>query len=101
RYGRPYTDSVEAVVQLLNRIGVRAQAEGHDASSSWVDVWQKGEFNGIGYFPVSRFAEPHDYFLRILHSRGQYNPGRLRDPVLDALIEKDDTLFDAVDRQQL
>jgi len=101
RYGRAYADSVEAVIQLLARIGVKLQATGHDYASSWVDVWQRGEFDGTGYFPVARYAEPHDYFVRLLHSKGQLNPGRLRDPVLDALIEKDDTTFDAADRQTL
>jgi ABC-type transport system substrate-binding protein len=101
RYGRPYTDSVEAVIQLLTRIGVRVQAVGHDYASAWVDVWQKGEFDGIGYFLVARFAEPHDYFSRIVHSRGQFNPGRVRDPVLDALIEKEDMILDAADREEV
>jgi ABC-type transport system substrate-binding protein len=101
RYGRPYTDSVEAVIQLLSRIGIKTQAVGHDYASAWVDVWQKGEFDGIGYFLVARFAEPHDYFSRIVHSRGQFNPGRVRDPVLDALIEKEDTILDPTDREEL
>jgi ABC-type transport system substrate-binding protein len=101
RYGRAYTDSVEAVIQLLGRVGVRAQAVGHDYTSSWVDVWQKGEFDGVGYFAVGRFAEPHDYFSRVVHSRGQFNPGRVRDPVLDALIEKEDTIFEEPDRLEV
>jgi ABC-type transport system substrate-binding protein len=101
RYGRPYTDSVEAVIQLLSQIGVRVQAVGHDYASAWVDVWQKGEFDGIGYFLVSRFADPHDYFARIVHSRGQFNPGRVRDPVLDALIEREDITFDPADREEI
>jgi ABC-type transport system substrate-binding protein len=101
RYGRAYSDSFEAIIQLLSRIGVKVQAVGHDYSSAWVDVWQKGEFDGIGYFAVARFAEPHDYFARVVHSKGQFNPGRVRDPVLDALIEKDDTIFDAADREQV
>ena len=101
RYGRASTDSVEAVVQLLGQAGVRAQATGHDYTSGWVDVWQKGEFDGVGYFPVGRFAEPHDYFSRVVHSRGQFNPGRVRDPILDALIEKEDTLFDEPERVEV
>lgn len=101
RYGRPYTDSVEAVIQLLGRIGIKVQAVGHDYTSAWVDVWQKGDFDGVGYFLVARFAEPHDYFARIVHSRGQFNPGRVRDPVLDALIEKEDTIVDAADREEV
>ena len=101
RYGRAYTDSVEAVIQLLGRIGVKLQAVGHDYASAWVDIWQRGDFEGIGYFLVSRFAEPHDYFARVVHSRGQFNPGRVRDPVLDALIEKEDTILDAADREEV
>lgn len=101
RYGRSYTDSVEAVIQLLGRIGVRVQAVGHDYASAWVDVWQRGEFDGIGYFLVARFPEPHDYFSRIVHSRGQFNPGRIRDVVLDALIEKEDTIFEEADREEV
>lgn len=101
RYGRPYTDSVEAVIQLLGSIGVKVHAVGHDYASAWVDVWQRGEFDGIGYFLVARFPEPHDYFSRIVHSRGQFNPGRIRDPVLDALIEKEDITADAADREAL
>jgi peptide/nickel transport system substrate-binding protein len=101
RYGRAYTDSVEAVAQLLGQIGVKVQPVGHDYASAWVDVWQRGEFDGIGYFLVARFPEPHDYFSRIVHSRGQFNPGRIRDPVLDALIEKQDMTFDAADREAL
>jgi ABC-type transport system substrate-binding protein len=101
RYGRPYTDSVEAVIQLLGRIGVRVQAVGHDYASAWVDVWQRGEFDGIGYFLVARFPEPHDYFSRIVHSRGQFNPGRIRDAVLDALIEQEDMIFDEDDRREV
>jgi peptide/nickel transport system substrate-binding protein len=101
RYGRSYSDSFEAVIQLLARAGIRTQAAGHDYTSSWLDVWQKGEFDGIGYFLVGRFAGPHDYFARIVHSRGQFNSGRVRDPVLDALIEKEDTIFDEDDRAQI
>lgn len=101
RYGRPYTDSVEAVIQLLGRVGVRVQAVGHDYASAWVDVWQRGEFDGIGYFLVARFPEPHDYFARIVHSRGQFNPGRTRDPVLDALIEQEDMIFEEEDRREV
>ena len=101
RYGRPYTDSFEAVIQLLGRIGVKLEATGHDYSSGWMDVWQKGEFDGIGYFAVARLTEPHDYFARLVHSRGQFNPGRVRDPVLDALVEKEDTIFDEPDRLEV
>ena len=101
RYGRLYTDSVEAVIQLLAQVGVKSQAVGHDYASGWVDVWQKGEFDGVGYFLAARFAEPHDYFSRLVHSRGQFNPGRIRDPVLDALIEKEDTIFDEADREEV
>jgi len=101
RYGRAYTDSVEAVIQLLGAVGVKTQAVGHDYASAWVDVWQRGEFDGIGYFLVARFPEPHDYFSRIVQSSGQFNPGRVRDPVLDVLIEKEDTIFDAADREEL
>jgi peptide/nickel transport system substrate-binding protein len=101
RFGREYTHSVEAVLQLLGRIGVRVQLVGHDYASAWADVWQRGEFDGIGYFVVARFPDPHDYFARIAHSRGQFNPGRVRDPVLDTLIEKEDLVFDADDREEL
>lgn len=98
RYGRPYTDSVEAVMQLLGRIGVKTQAVGHDYSSAWIDVWMRGDFEGCGYFLTARFPDPHDYFSRVAHSRGVFNSGRVRDPVLDALIEKEDTIFDTSDR---
>lgn len=101
RYGRAYSDSVDAVAQLLGRVGVKAHPVGHDYASAWGDVWQRGEFDGVGYFLVARFAEPHDYFQRTVHSRGQFNPGRVRDPVLDALIEKEDTIFDEPDRMEV
>lgn len=101
RYGRAYSDSVEAVITLLNQIGVRTQSAGYDYTSAWNDLWQKGEFDGVGYFLLARFAEPHDYFGRVVHSRGQFNPGRVRDPVLDALIEKEDTIFEEPDRLEV
>lgn len=97
RNARAYSDSAQAVVQLLQQVGVATHTVAHDPAA-WASVYQDGNFSGIAYVQAPRYAEPHDYFSRIVHSLGGFNPSRVRDPVLDALIEREHTIFDAADR---
>jgi ABC-type transport system substrate-binding protein len=87
-YGTIYDDAAEALVAMLNAVGIRTRVQVHDYASKFVpELLTKGDFTGIGNF-LQSFAVLGLTLFGLYHPDGSFNRNKWNDPLVLDLLAK-------------
>ncbi len=97
-YGQTFDDGGEAVVPMVNAVGVKAQSIVDDYGSYISDIFYKGNLTGMAYALETVFADPDEYLFAMYHPDGPRNHSHIDDPDLTQMIEDQATETDLDER---
>jgi peptide/nickel transport system substrate-binding protein len=96
----PYTDFAVFVIQEWRKIGVEAEHRPLETAAWFDDGQKKGNFEAMVYPPVEFMDDP-DLWLERYHTGDTQNWGRVSDPKIDDLFERQTRTLDPVERKKL
>ena len=100
-YGDTYDDAAEAIVPMLNAIGIKTKVLVHDYSSKFFpDIYSKGDFTGLGNI-LHSFSTPGQNLFAMYHPDGPFNRNKWDDPRLVEMIKKQGEELDIDKRKSL
>jgi peptide/nickel transport system substrate-binding protein len=100
-YGDTYDDAAEAMVPMLNAVGIKTKVLVHDYSSKFFpDIYSKGDFAGLGNI-LHSFSTPGQTLFAMYHPDGPFNRNKWDDPRLVEIIKKQSEELDIEKRKSL
>lgn len=99
-YGTAFDAVADGIVASLSEAGIALQVERQDFASRYLTDTFRGQFTGIAFGHQSAFAEVGDYFQRMF-GRDETNHGRVRDPAIDDLVDRQAVALDESERRDL
>lgn len=97
--GGPNIDAALMIKDFWSKIGVETTIRPLE-NVPWTDEMSKGNFDWAVY-AHSGFFDPDDYFITFLTSTGSRNYGKVKDPKVDELANKQRVTTNEVDRKKV
>jgi peptide/nickel transport system substrate-binding protein len=100
-----YEKQVQALANMLNAAGIKTTIITQDYNKDYID---SGHGSRQGYYDkdmvlfaaISSYTDADEFLFSYFHSKSTSNEERLKDPQLDAMIDKERTLVDENARLQ-
>jgi len=96
----PYTDFAVFVIQEWRKIGVEAEHRPLETAAWFDDGQKKGNFEAM-VFPPVEFMDDPDLWLSTFTTGDTRNWGRMSDPKVDELFQRQARMLDPVERKRL
>ncbi len=92
----------ELLIQMLAKVGIKVEMQTADFVTVYIPQVQAGKFDGWAMGFASGSADPIDYLSTFYRSSSPRNFARLKDPVLEAKLDKmESTLDEKAFRQEI
>jgi len=100
-YSPAWVEMAEWSVDQLSKIGIKVELQPLEYANYISTAYGGGDqLKAMGWEPSTSYTTIDDYLYGVYHSTGGKNQSRVRDPELDALVEKQRTLLDRNARRE-
>jgi peptide/nickel transport system substrate-binding protein len=103
-YGERFNQEAEAVGGMLKDAGFSVQMNPQDYLTVYITPGTGtifGNYEGMVFGTAAAYSDPHEYYITQYYSKSSRNTAGINDPQLDAMILKEESVFDTKERQKL
>jgi len=103
-YGERFNQEAEAVAGMLKDAGFSVQMNPQDYLTVYITPGTGtifGNYEGMVFGTAASYSDPHEYYITQYYSKSSRNTAGANDAQLDAMILKEESVFDTKERQKL
>jgi peptide/nickel transport system substrate-binding protein len=94
-----YVQQAQTIASMMNDAGIKTNLVTQDYNKEFIGGGKgsrQGNFDKdvVGFFAEAVYTEADDYLYIYFHSKSTSNGEKLKDPILDAMIDKERTIVD-------